>query len=91
MLILFDHSAPPPLIPFLEGHTVTKAKGAAWERLVNGDLLKAAEKAGFEVLLTTDKNIVAQQNLKSGTIAIGSLEIRDGGSCSAMSGGSSPS
>jgi hypothetical protein len=31
--------------------------------------VKAAEKAGFEVLLTNDKNMVAQQNLKS-TIAI---------------------
>ena len=30
----------------------------------------AAEAAGFELLLTTDKNIVAQQNLKIRTIAI---------------------
>ena len=35
-----------------------------------GELLKTAEKAGFEVLLTTDKNMVAQQNLKTRTIAI---------------------
>jgi hypothetical protein len=70
MRILFDHGAPAPLIPFLEGHTVTKAKDAGWDRLVNGELLKAAEQAGFEILLTTDKNIVAQQNLKDRTIAI---------------------
>ena len=31
---------------------------------------RAAEDAGFDVLLTTDKNMVAQQNLKSRTIAI---------------------
>jgi len=37
---------------------------------VNGELLKAAEAAGFEVLLTTDKNIAAQQNLKGRMIAI---------------------
>jgi hypothetical protein len=70
MRILFDHGTPAPLIPFLTGHTVTKAKDAGWDRLVNGALLKAAEEAGFEVLLTTDKNIVTQQNLKSRPIAI---------------------
>ena len=70
MRILFDHGTPAPLIPFLEGHTVTKAKDAGWHKLVNSELLKAAEKAGFELLLTTDKNMAAQQNLKSRTIAI---------------------
>ena len=49
MLILFDHSTPAPLIPFLEGHTVTKAKDAGWDKLANGELLKAAEEAGFEL------------------------------------------
>jgi hypothetical protein len=70
MLILFDHGTPAPLIPFLESHTVTKAKDAGWEKLANGELLKAAEDAGFNVLLTTDKNMASQQNLKSRTIAI---------------------
>jgi len=70
MRILFDHGTPAPLIPFLEGHTVTKAKDAGWDKLANGDLLQAAEKAGFKLLLTTDKNMAAQQNLKSRTIAI---------------------
>jgi len=57
MRILFDHGTPAPLIPFLEGHTVTKAKDAGWDTLVNGELLKAAEMAGFDLLLTTDKNM----------------------------------
>ena len=70
MRILFDHGTPAPLIPFLEGHAVTKAKDAGWDRLVNGELLKAAEEAGFEVLITTDKNMVTQQNLKGRAIAI---------------------
>jgi len=70
LLILFDHGTPAPLIPFLEGHTVTKAKDAGWDKLVNGELLKAAEEAGFDVLLTTDKNMAAQQNLTGRTIAI---------------------
>ncbi len=60
MRILFDHGTPVPLIPFLTGHTVTKAKDAGWDRLVNGELMKAAEEAGFKVLITTDKNMVTQ-------------------------------
>ena len=70
MRILFDHGTPVTLIPFLTGHTVTKAKDAGWDRLVNGELLKAAEEAGFEVLITTDKNMVTHQNLKGRAIAI---------------------
>ncbi|PYT57873.1 MAG: hypothetical protein DMG46_12595, partial [Acidobacteria bacterium] len=35
-----------------------------------GDLLRAAEEAGFEVLVTPDKNIRYQQNLENYTIAI---------------------
>jgi hypothetical protein len=70
MRILFDHGTPAPLIPFLEGHTVTKAKAAGWDRISNGELLKAAEAAGFDLLLTTDKRIRYQQNLTGRKIAI---------------------
>jgi hypothetical protein len=70
MRILFDHGTPAPLIPFLEGHTVTKARDAGWDTLVNGELLQAAENAGFEVLVTTDKNMASQQNLQSRRLAI---------------------
>jgi hypothetical protein len=54
---------------FLQGHTITTAKDAGWDRLVNGELLRVAETAGFEVLVTTDKNMVSQQNSKIRTIA----------------------
>ena len=37
---------------------------------MNGDLLTAAEAAGFDVLITTDKNMRHQQNLTGRTIAI---------------------
>jgi hypothetical protein len=70
MRILFDHSAPAPLIRFLEGHDITTAKRAGWERLVDGQLLDAAEQAGFEVLLTSDKRISSQQNLSGRAIAL---------------------
>ena len=70
MRILFDHGTPAPLIPFLFGHTVTKARDLGWDKLVNSELLEAAEEAGFEVLITTDKNIASQQNLTGRAIAI---------------------
>jgi uncharacterized linocin/CFP29 family protein len=38
--------------------------------LANGALLTAAEEAGFDLLLSTDKNIQYQQNLKGRRIAI---------------------
>jgi hypothetical protein len=38
--------------------------------LGNGELLQAAEEAGFEVLITTDKNLATQQNLRGRALAI---------------------
>ena len=70
MHILFDHGTPAPLRSFLIGHTVREAKAQGWDTFKNGDLLTAAEAAGFDVLITTDKNIRYQQNLTSRTIAI---------------------
>jgi hypothetical protein len=70
MLILFDHGTPAPLIPFLKGHIVTKARDRGWDRISNGELLKAAEATGFDLLLTTDKGIRYQQNLTGRKIAI---------------------
>ena len=70
MRILFDHGTPAPLRSFLTGHTVREAKAQGWDTFKNGDLLTAAEAAGSNVLVTTDKNIRYQQNLTGRTIAI---------------------
>ena len=70
MLILFDHVTPRGVARFLTGHTVTKAKERGWDTLTNGDLPAAAERAGFDVLLTADKNTRYQQNLTGRRIAL---------------------
>ncbi|MBV9268643.1 MAG: hypothetical protein JO061_20920 [Acidobacteriaceae bacterium] len=70
MRVLFDQATPVPIRPFLEGHTVRTAAQEKWDRLRNGELLDAAESAGFDVLLTTDKNMRYQQNLVGRKIAI---------------------
>ena len=48
MRILFDHGTPAPPIPFLRGPSVTKARERGWDRISNGELLNAAEAAGFD-------------------------------------------
>jgi len=52
--ILFDQGTPVPLRAFLLPHEVVTAFEHGRDRLLNGDLLKAAERGGFDVLVTTD-------------------------------------
>jgi hypothetical protein len=70
MLILFDHGTPRSIARWLEGHIVVRAVEREWDTLTNGELLAAAEAAGFDLLLSTDKNIRHQQNLRGRRLAI---------------------
>ncbi|HEY3743344.1 MAG TPA: hypothetical protein VGL53_26035 [Bryobacteraceae bacterium] len=70
MRILFDHGTPSGTVRALSGHQVTEAIQQGWEQISNGELLGLAEEAGFELLLTTDKNLRYQQNLTNRRIAI---------------------
>lgn len=70
MLILFDHSVPRGVAQALKGHVVTKTKDRGWSTLSNGNLLAAAEEAGFDLLLTADKNMRYQQNFTGRRIAL---------------------
>jgi hypothetical protein len=55
------NSTPAPLRSFLKDHTIKKTKDLGPDMLSNGELLRAAEEAAFEVFLTTDKNIRYQR------------------------------
>ncbi len=70
MRVLFDQGTPVPIRRFLTEHSVRTAAEQQWTTLENGQLLEAAETNGFDVLLTTDKNIRHQQNLADRRIAI---------------------
>ena len=70
MLVLFDQGTPVPIRPFLKGHKVQTTAERGWDMLENGELLRAAEAAGFDVLVTPDKNIRYQQDLTARTIAL---------------------
>jgi hypothetical protein len=68
--VLFDQGTPEPLRRVLTQHEIVTAYERGWSKLNNGELLDAAEQAGFEVLVTTDANLKHQQNLASRQIAV---------------------
>jgi hypothetical protein len=56
---------------FLVKHEARTIMEMQWPaQIENGELLKAAERAGFEVLLTSDQNIKHQQNLTGNKLAL---------------------
>ena len=70
MRILFDKNVPYPLLRYLGKHDVRTAEELGWARLVNDDLLRAAEDAGFGVMVTADQSLEYQQNLKGRKLAL---------------------
>jgi hypothetical protein len=69
VLILFDNGTR-GIARYLSGHSVGEARDHGWEELANGKLIDAAEQAGFEVIVNTDKNIQHQQNLTDRRISL---------------------
>lgn len=70
MKVLFDVNTPRPLRQELPGHEVITAQAMGWGELENGDLIDAAEKAGFGALVTADRNLRYQQNLSGRRLGI---------------------
>ena len=76
MKIIFDQGTPRPLRRFLPGHEVQTSVRMGWSELENGILLRRAE-SNFDLLITTDKNIRYQQNLRGRQLAILVLPVSD--------------
>lgn len=70
MKVLFDQGTPAPLRRALPQHSVETAYERGWSLLQNGELIAAAETAGFDVFVTTDRNLKYQQNLSGRKLAI---------------------
>jgi len=70
MKILLDECVPQRLRNHLPGHECQSARYAGFGGLENGDLLKAAEAAKFDLLLTVDRGFEYEQNLGGRQIAI---------------------
>jgi hypothetical protein len=72
--ILFDKNVPVGVRRFLSGHDVRTFVEMDWHpQLDNGELLKAGEAAGFDVMVTSDQNIRCQQNLTGRKLAMAVL------------------
>ena len=70
MRVLFDNGTPRGVAAALPEHVVVEARTHGWDTLRNGEPLDAAERAGYDVIVTTDRNIQYQQNLTGRRIAI---------------------
>jgi predicted nuclease of predicted toxin-antitoxin system len=70
MTLLIDECVDERLRNSFPGHDCQTARYAKLAGLKNGDLLSAAEAAGFEVLVTVDQSIPDQQNLEGRKIAL---------------------
>ena len=69
MKIILDEYLPRPLAALLTGHEVKTVQQMRWNGKENGELLNLISRH-FEVLLTVDKSLPAQQNLRKSRLAI---------------------
>jgi predicted nuclease of predicted toxin-antitoxin system len=69
--VLLDENIPVQLRNALDRHEIASVndKAVGWKNISNGHLLSAME-GRFDLLITSDRNIYAQQNLAGRTIAI---------------------
>lgn len=76
MRILLDECVDEELRRHFTGHDCQTCRYAGLRGLTNGQLLSAAEGAGFYVLVTVDQNMPYQQRLVSRRIALVVLAAR---------------
>ena len=69
MSVLVDENLPRHLAGYLSGHESMTVAERGWSGKTNGELLDLAE-SEFDVLLTLDKNVPFQQNMKRRRIAV---------------------
>lgn len=70
MRVLLDEQLPRHLARELRGHEVSTVQQKGWAGLKNGELLRCAADAGFEVLVTADRNLEFQQNISQTQLGV---------------------
>ena len=68
--LLLDECIPRKFKNHLPGHDCLTVPEAGWAGKKNGELLSAAENAGFQVFVSLDQGIEFQQNLTGRNIAV---------------------
>jgi hypothetical protein len=76
--ILLDNNVPILLVALLRPHEVVHAATLGWAAISNGELIRAAQQAGFAALTTRDQNIGYQQRLEGQRLAFLVLTTRTG-------------
>jgi hypothetical protein len=69
MRILLDECVPWSMHRFLGGYECVTVKQQGWMGIKNGDLLRLAE-SEFDLFITSDQNILYQQNLTDHRLSI---------------------
>ncbi len=76
MRVLLDENTAEALITALPEFEVWHVHAMGWKGLWNGDLLAAAEKEGFDILVTVDKSMEYQESFKGRRLGLlGTPEI----------------
>jgi hypothetical protein len=70
MKVLLDENLPHQIRLELPGHEVITAAYMKWDGIENGELLRLAVAAGFDVLVTNDRGLEYQQNLQALPVAV---------------------
>lgn len=76
MRILVDESLPRQLVSLLVGHDARMVQAEGWSSVKNGELLRRAATAGFEVFVTPDRNLEYQQHMPRVGVAVIVLRAR---------------
>lgn len=77
MRVLLDENLTRQLARELVGHDASTVPQMGWASLKNGALLAAMVKAGFDALLTMDKNLSKQQRVADLPFGIVVVQARD--------------
>lgn len=78
MRVLLDENLPKRLKYRLleQNHDASTAREMGWDGKKNGELLGLLTFSGFEVLITSDKNLIHQQNLDKFKVSVLLLNIK---------------
>lgn len=68
--ILLDENVPVAVRDQLPGFSVATVAEMGWAGLSNGELLTAAEQAGFDMIVTGDQNIPRQNDFSGSRLAV---------------------
>lgn len=70
MRILLDENFPLPLVKDFAGHECSHVVSLGWSGTKNGELLRMAEAAGYQVLVTFDDGIPKDHNISIRQISV---------------------